>query len=199
MLGSQTHYNKQQPWEESIAVPLIMRRGRRLARGRVDDLLIGLVDLAPTLLGLLGVPVPAAMQGQDLSALIRAPEGRSGRPTSVYLQELLCCDQAVREGILPWRGVRTARFTYARDLRGPWMLYDNLEDPFQLHNLVHAPGARALVEEMERELAGWMARTGDALAPADAVLRRYGLTEAWAARNEHLYSSRNMSGEPPSG
>jgi arylsulfatase A-like enzyme len=197
MLGSQGHHYKQQPWEESIAVPLIVRGGPGLPRGVELDLLIGLVDLTPTLLGLLGVPVPAAMQGRDLSAFIREPGVTDGRPTSIYLQEMICCDQAIREGIILWRGVRTARYTYARNLAGPWVLYDNWEDPYQLHNLVDAPGARELLEELEREMEAWMARLDDRLEPAEAVLHRYGLTEAWAERNAHLHTGRNMSGEPP--
>lgn len=196
MLGSQGHHYKQQPWEESIAVPLIMR-GPTLPRRVALDLLIGLVDLAPTLLGLLGLPVPAAMQGRDLSAFIREPGKAAGRPASLYLQEMVCCDQAVREGITPWRGVRTPRYTYARTLDGPWVLYDNWEDPYQLRNLIAAPEARSLLDELERELATWMACLDDRLEPAEAVLQRHGLAEAWAVRNAHLHMGRNMSGEPP--
>ena len=31
-----------------------------------------------------------------------------------------------------YRGIRTARYTYCRNLAGPWLLYDNEADPYQL-------------------------------------------------------------------
>ena len=59
MLGSHGHHHKQQPWEELVNVPLLLRFGEGgLPRGAESDLLIGVVDYAPTLLGLLGVPAP---------------------------------------------------------------------------------------------------------------------------------------------
>ncbi len=188
MLGSHGHHNKQQPWEESINVPLLMRFGRRLPRGTASDLLIGIVDYAPTLLGLMGLPVPPAMQGRDLSRQILGES--DDRPPSVFLAEHVCCDQAVRERLQPWRGVRTVRYTYARDTRGPWVLYDNLADPYQLRNLVQEPAARPLLEAMEAELQRWMERLDDPLLPADALLARYGLTQAWAEREAHFHPVR---------
>lgn len=193
MLGSHGHHNKQQPWEESINVPLVMRWGRRLPIGTESDLLIGLLDYAPTLLGLLGVPVPAAMEGRDLSRQILGQGG--DRPSSIFLAEHVCCDQAVREGIRPWRGVRTARYTYARDLEGPWVLYDNLVDPYQQRNLAHDPAAAPLREAMEAELAACMDRFGDPLLPAGELLHRLGLAEAWAAREQHFHPTpRHLAG-----
>lgn len=190
MLGSHGRHNKQQPWEESINVPLLMRFGDRLPRGVASDLLCGVVDYAPTLLGLLGVPVPPAMQGRDLSGAIRSGEGAGSAPevpTSVYLAEHICCDQAVRQGLEPWRGVRTARYTYVRSLRGPWLLYDNLADPYQQRNLIEDPAAGEVREAMEGELQSWMARLDDPLVPAETLLARLGLTEAWAAREAHFH------------
>ena len=39
-----------------------------------------------------------------------------------------------KRGGREYRGVRTTRYTYCRDLNGPWLLYDNDSDPFQLNN-----------------------------------------------------------------
>jgi arylsulfatase A-like enzyme len=52
-------------FEELLHVPLIMT-GRRVPRGKTVDALVGLVDVAPTVLSYLGVPVPASMSGQDV-------------------------------------------------------------------------------------------------------------------------------------
>jgi len=186
MLGSQGHHNKQQPWEESINVPLVMRFGERLPRGTRSDLLISALDYAPTLLGLLGVDVPAAMEGRDLSAAA-VGDARDERPRLVCIGEMVCCDQAVREGLVPWRGVRTERHTYVRNLEGPWVLYDNETDPYQLRNLVDDPARRPVRDELEAELGRWMERLGDSVVPADELLGRLGLSEAWAAREAHFH------------
>ncbi len=184
MLGSHGRRNKQVPWEEAVNIPLLLRFGNRLPQGTTDDLLIGLVDVTPTILGLLDVPVPAAMQGADLADRIR---GRGGpRPSSVYLQEALCCDQAIQAGIATWRGVRTARYTYARDLNGPWVHYDNVADPYQVHNLVGEPTVSSVQAALETELQAWMDRLDDPLDEPAAMLARYGLTQAWAARTAHF-------------
>lgn len=195
MLGSHGMTHKQQPWEESINIPLVMRFGDRLPRGTTNDLLIGIVDYAPTLLGLLDVPIPPAMQGHNLAPHILGQ--RDDCPESVYLTELICCDQAVRLQLQPWRGVRTARYTYARDINGPWVLYDNDSDPYQRQNLATTQEGQPLREELERELAHWMERTGDQLEPASEVLERYDLAEAWGEREAHFQQLREKPrGQP---
>jgi arylsulfatase A-like enzyme len=222
MLGSHGRHNKQQPWEESINVPLMMRFGDRIAparRGLTSDLLIGVLDYAPTLLGLLGVPVPDAMEGRDLSGCILgepaergvagsmagsakggAGDGAGSRPRSwprsVYIGEMVCCDQALAEGLTPWRGVRTAQHTYARTVDGPWLLYDNLADPSQLTNLIDEPAAAPVRQALERELRGWIDRLGDPLVGAGALLERAGLMPAWIAREAHFHPPGHPARHP---
>jgi len=60
-----------------------------------------------------------------------------------------------------YRGVRTERYTYVRDLDGPWLLYDNIADPYQLTNLVNRPECARLQERLERLLAEKLAKTHD--------------------------------------
>jgi len=62
----------------AIEVPfLIVPPGRRPAR--VVDAVVGLIDIAPTLLAQAGVRVPAAMVGTDLQPLIDAPQPAPAR------------------------------------------------------------------------------------------------------------------------
>ena len=64
-----------------------------------------------------------------------------------------------------WRGVRTARFTYARHqtgrTRAPWVLYDNEKDPYQLRNLVDDPAARQTQKELDALVDRWLKRLGE--------------------------------------
>jgi arylsulfatase A-like enzyme len=158
MLGSQGRRLKRTPWEESIRVPGILRYPRAVKPGRATDALFSHVDVAPTLLALAGLPIPPSMQGSDLSGVIRGSGG--GGPESAYFQLFVPYrSDNVTEG---WRGLRTARYMYARTETEPWLLYDLQADPFEQRNLAADPASAAVRAELEEKLAAWMKRTGDA-------------------------------------
>jgi len=195
MLGSQGHYHKQQPWAESVMVPLIMRAPGIVPKGAESNLLIGLLDLAPTLLGLLTRPIPTRMQGRDLSPQI-AWGGRT--PNRVlYLADQVTVDQANLQGIKPWRGVKTSRYTYARNVDGPWLLFDDEQDPHQMRNLLDEPRMADVCADLEEELARQMDRFGDRLLDKEDAIREWGIAEAYRVRTEHLYAGTNMGGGWP--
>ena len=75
-------------------------------------------------------------------------------------------------------------------MNGPWVLYDNVGDPYQLRNLSREPAAQSLRDELEAFLQSWMNRFDDPLLPAGELLARQGLTEAWAAREAHFHPWR---------
>jgi hypothetical protein len=87
----------------------------------------------------------------------------------------------------PWRGVRTKRHTYARWLQGGTLLYDKLEDPYQLRNLAIEPGHEALIAHLEGELQGWLTRLDDDFLPGDEHIRQLGQWQEWQIREEHFY------------
>ncbi|MBI2942430.1 MAG: sulfatase [Chloroflexi bacterium] len=183
MLWSRGRLNKQQPYDESIRIPLIIRWPGHLPAGVVDDLLIGVVDHAPTLLGLADVDVPAGMNGLDLSSAIRGTS--DGRPSSALIAEYVSFDQA--RDWQPWRGVRTERYTYVRWLQGGALLYDNREDPYQLRNLMLEPGHDSLARDLEGELRRWLTRLDDQFTAGEEHLRELGRWEEWLIRQEHFY------------
>ncbi|MEE8311453.1 MAG: sulfatase [Candidatus Binatia bacterium] len=69
--------NGTQLYEESIRVPLMMR-GAGIRPGQRYGDVIGLIDVAPTILGLLDLNVPTAMQGGSVAQALR-----SGLPYSL--------------------------------------------------------------------------------------------------------------------
>ena len=157
MLGSQGARLKRKPWEESILVPGILRYPRLIKQGRLDDALFSHVDFVPTLLGLCGVNPPAGLQGVDFSPRIRGR--RRPDPESAYFQ--IFGPYAGDGTAAGWRGVRTARYSYARHRERPWVLYDLKEDPYQQNNLAGLPAAAKLQEKMESMLGQWMKAAGD--------------------------------------
>lgn len=185
MLWAHGRRNKQQPHDESIHVPLIVRWPGHLPAGAVSDLLVGVVDHAPTLLGLVGVPVPAEMNGRDLSAFFHGGGATQDAPTSVFIAELVSFDQA--QTWQPWRGVRTRQHTYAAWRGGDGVLFDNDADPYQMRNLFHEAECIELRAGLEAELQGWLARLGDRFASGEEHLADLGQSEEWLIRQEHFY------------
>jgi arylsulfatase A-like enzyme len=173
MLGSQGQQKKQQPYEESIRVPFLLRDPRVAGPGRKLDLLLNSPDIMPTMLGLCGVPVPGTVEGADYSGLLRGGEGKA--PSAA----LLTCPQPFGQwsrkvGGREFRGVRTHRHTYVRELAGPWLLYDNEQDPYQEHNLVNAAGAAGTQRELDEMLMSMLKERGDEFLPGPTYLARWG-------------------------
>lgn len=157
LLGSHGMTGKRAPWEESIHVPGVLRYPHRARAGIKAEQFLTHVDLAPTLLGLCGVPAPASMQGSDLSAFVLG--GNAGGPDSAFFQIFgPWSNGAIAAG---WRGIRTHSAMYARWESGPWVLYDLVRDPYELNNLVGNPEYAVLQRALGAKLREWMTKTGD--------------------------------------
>jgi hypothetical protein len=61
-----------------------------------------------------------------------------------------------------------------RDLNGPWLLYDNKEDPYQLQNLAGRPEHAALEAELDALLKKKLAEQHDEFRPATDYIRQWG-------------------------
>ena len=175
MLGSHGQIRKQKPWDESIRVPLLVRYPARQRQGRTLDTPINTPDLMPTLLGLSGVPVPASVQGTDWSALIRGEPAPKDNPVLIACPSPFGEWQRARGG-REYRGVRTKRYTYVRDLNGPWLMYDNQTDPYQRDNLVGKPAFAKIQAWLEDELGVLLKKTGDDFQPGPSYIDKWGYT-----------------------
>lgn len=173
MLGSQGVQRKQHPWDEAIRIPFVMRCPGQAGPGHRVAMPFNVVDIMPTLLGLAGVPVPDTVEGRDLSPAVR---GEPMRPNDAALIMSIASFSGEYSGPSCWRGVRTERYTYARTLDGPWLLYDNREDPYQQHNLIDTPDHADLQQEMDALLNRMLNERGDEFLPPAAYLERYGLS-----------------------
>lgn len=182
MIGSQGWTNKQFPYEESIRVPLMARLPGVIRQGVCDEL-IGLADLPVSLMNLLGYPL-SAPDGTDLQALFRE-EDAVGQE-ACYIFDLVPCHQSMDRGTDAWRGVRTARHTYACHADGiPWLLFDNEADPFQQENLVDDPVSSSLREKLHRQTKQYAKQYDDLLLWPE-LLQRHGLVAKWNQSQRHF-------------
>lgn len=69
LLGEHGRFEKHTLWEEAVRVPLLLA-GPGIARGREVDDLVELVDLAPTLCELAGLPPLLTAQGRSFAAVL---------------------------------------------------------------------------------------------------------------------------------
>ncbi len=138
-------------WEGGIRVPGLFAWPGRIPAGRVEATPAGLVDLLPTVCGLLGIAPPAgvALDGTDLSPLLRPEPGRTFRrhqPLFWHLQKSrpivalrdgrwsltadpdyeLSTDNMFREAWIP--AIKAGGYHN-------WQLFDLESDPGQQHNL----------------------------------------------------------------
>ncbi len=174
MLYSQGGRKKQQPWDESIKVPFLIRYPAVLGSGGSRlDMPFNTPDIMPTLLGLSGVDVPDTVEGRDYSGVL------TGRKKADNDAALITCLQPFgqwtrRIGGREYRGVRTRRYTYTRDLNGPWLLYDNAKDPYQMNNLCNKPECAGVQKQMEAILARKLKETNDQFLPGPEYVKKWG-------------------------
>ena len=90
----------------------------------------------PTLLSLMGLPIPDGVEGMDLSHCVLGQPGPE--PEAAFLQGMGAT--AIFEDGHEWRALRDKRYTYARYRGdGSELLFDNVADPYQMVNLAGDP------------------------------------------------------------
>jgi arylsulfatase A-like enzyme len=173
MLGSHGMRAKQKPFEESVRVPFLLRFPPAMEiSSRKLKAPINSQDIMPTLLGLCGMPVPKSVEGLDFSGYIQGKQDPSDGAA------LLACIAPFGEwprqlGGREYRGVRTTRYTYVRALDGPWLLFDNTTDPFQLENLIGTPDAAKPQTDLDELLQRKLRAANDSFLPATQYIHQW--------------------------
>lgn len=161
MMGSHGFGGKRLPWEESCKVPFLLRYPGVAPAKRAAEEIFSTIDIYPSLCGLAGLTVPGHCAGRDLSAAMRSDSVRS--PESSFLMHIQKENASGGESHPAplFRGVRTNRHTYAIADDGRWLLYDNREDPYQMHNLIDDTGYAALARDLDGLVLDWLKRAHD--------------------------------------
>ena len=125
-----------------------MRMPGVLPKGYVSNLLIGTLDMPPTMMGLMGHRIPSNWQGLDLSSAILSNDDDAVDSVPIFLFKP------------SWRGVYTRKYTFAMEniertpdihtrfgsdlpdrrkyIQNFNVFYDRDEDPLQLRNLANS-------------------------------------------------------------
>jgi len=170
--------HRQDLHEDQVRVPWVLRWPGEVAAGRRIDAPVSLLDLAPTLLGLLDVAAPDAWQGRDLSAQLRDDGAQPVRPAPLYLDAVYGDDRPDKThefAVVNWPYKLLGSVRQDGGLR-PVALFDLVRDPGELANLLgladHAQALAGLLDvARERIDAGPLApRAGADAAPMDPAV-----------------------------
>ena len=147
--GEHVLTGKRWAYDDNIKVPLIVRWPKGVASpGTVIEEPVLNIDIAPTLLDIAGVPIPATMQGRSFAPLLRgdAVDWRE----DVFYEYFADFPYQVP----PSQAVRTDRWLYVEYDRGlPPELYDTVSDPAQRANLIEDPAHAVTRQELSQRLA----------------------------------------------
>ena len=183
MHGSHGLYKKQWPWNEAIKIPFVIRYPGSVPEGARVEAPINVIDVMPTLLGLAGLPVPEPVEGVDLSPFLTGEQ--QDPPESVLIMNP--CPFSIGDSRgddqypdfrgmrFEYRGVITDRYTYVRTIDGPWMLYDNREDPYQLVNLIDDAEHADTRDRLDGLMRAHMASIDDEFLTREEYYERLGI------------------------
>ncbi len=172
MMGSQgvRPTQKQVPWAESVRVPFLLRYPARFGNKNIRiSAPLNTPDILPTLLSLSGIAIPESVEGEDMTGAIGKPrrmKEKAGLIMSVSPSAAVQKDE--------YRGIYTSRYTYVETLNGPWLLYDNTNDPLQMNNLTGKAEFARLEQKMKSSLRGELKKIGDDFKPRGYYLTRWG-------------------------
>lgn len=131
-------------FEDAVRIPLIMSVPGTVREAERTEALVSNIDLLPTLLRMVDVPVPDFVEGRDLTPAL---EGGSVRD-HVFAEYYHSLD--------PCRMVRDARYKYIHTEEDICELYDLQNDPMESINLAWYQQYADRVERMDRlVMEGW--------------------------------------------
>jgi arylsulfatase A-like enzyme len=147
------YFHGQDLFDEQLRVPMIF-----VVPGRppqvVDDP-VALVDVAPTLLDLVGAPIPANMRGRSLWPRIQAGKAAPPAAPRPIFAELLPATAWPHHATMMLDGNHKLIHRVS-DRR--WELYDLGSDPGEKKNLADAPASAALLESLRAKLLAFEER-----------------------------------------
>ncbi len=161
-------WSKKNPYDASIHIPAIISYPPKIQPNTRTDTLLGMVDFFPTLCDLAGVPIPATVEGTNLSSAISGANSEEEKmeepvPDSIFLMNFSKYFDWFHDGA-EWRGVRTKTHMYCQRLDGVEELYDIRVDPLQMNNIVSNCDGKILTDLKASLLSHQAARHDELVA-----------------------------------
>jgi arylsulfatase A-like enzyme len=147
-------------YEEVLRVPFLLSWPGQLPAGGTYEEMAGLVDVMPTLLGLLGIAPPTGLQG--LSFATQLTQHMDARPERKFFAQI------INDGVAS-EMVRHQRYKLIRNNRGqqsdPEEFYDLQQDPLERTNLTSQAQSQVAAWRQELDLFNRFASQAAHLIP----------------------------------
>ena len=117
-------------YDAATRIPLIIKPPTTALRGRVIEAQVQSVDIVPTILHMLGIPIPNEVQGQSLLPLLLG-RGSDNKELYAYSETFY---PRYRYGWSELRSLRNSQFKYIEAPKPE--LYDLIRDPKENHNIL---------------------------------------------------------------
>jgi uncharacterized sulfatase len=145
-LGEHGQWMKQMLFEESARGPLLLAGPGVRAKGKGSPRTVEYLDLFPTIAELAGLTPPGDLEGRSLVPLLKDPMAAWNRPALTQVRRGTAAD-----GFFMGYSIRTERWRYSewQDGTRGTELYDEKNDPGEMHNLAKDPKYTSTVTEMK--------------------------------------------------
>jgi arylsulfatase A-like enzyme len=145
-------------YEEAARVPFLVRWPAQIPAKTVSDALLGTPDIMPTILRLMNLSVPAAVEGMDLSSHAL---GKGGSDHEAAHMQGMGATAAWTDGT-EWRALRDHEYTYAiyhRD--GKELLFNHRKDPYQMIDLAQERSFATTLKHFRQMSESWRKEQND--------------------------------------
>ncbi|MFY0650594.1 MAG: sulfatase [Cyclobacteriaceae bacterium] len=155
MLGSHGMKGKNKPETESLNIPFMVRYTKKL-KHRVENLILSVPDVLPTLASLagLGDKIPSEVQGENFADVLIDPQNNlDKKPKGVLI-------------MLPKsRGIYTGDYTFIvtekENRADDIFCYDNINDPYQLNRIAYNELNESMKTNFRIQLENLLRKTND--------------------------------------
>src|ERR1700693_1981959 len=160
-------------YDATIHVPLLVKLpGDRFAGKRIENQ-VGLVDVLPTILELIGIAVPLEVQGESLLGMMTKPKptpaasGEAAPASSPSRPQYSETEYGVRA--YGWSGVRSLRIDKYLFIEAPRReLYDLASDPKAEHDV--SATSKAVADTLQSQLDAFRRKTTNAGEAASSII-----------------------------
>ena len=129
-------------FEQGARVPFIICLPDAKGNGQASERIVESLDFYPTLVELCGLPAPKNLEGRSLAPLLQNPQAEWNRPAFTVWSE----NGKTLQGV----GVRNERWRYTEFEDGTAMLFDEVNDPRELKNVVEDPKNQKVRAELSK-------------------------------------------------
>jgi len=148
-------------YDETVHVPLLFKLPMERSAGKRLDDRVGLVDVSPTILRQVGLPVPEKMQGVSLADEMKAATTTATADTSIESERSIYSETDYAHRSFGWSMVRSWRASKYLYVQSPKReLYDQTMDLAAEHNL--ADTSKAVADTLNTQLDQFREKTSSA-------------------------------------